>query len=55
VSGPGATSFVAQLQAPVLVHATLDGFEVRAAALGDLTSALRGVSRPAEKVRVAVR
>jgi len=28
---------------------------VRAAALEDLTSALRGVSRPTEKVRVAVR
>ena len=54
VSGPGAESFVAQLRAPISVHATSRGFDVRASAVDELTSALRAVSRPAEKVRVAV-
>lgn len=55
VSGPGASAFVAQLVAPVSVHATPLGFEARADSWEELTAALRGVSRPSEKVRVAVR
>ena len=35
-------------------HATAEGFEVRANAVRRLISALRAVTRPAEKVRVAV-
>ena len=54
VSGPGAEAFVAQLREPVSVHATAEGFEVRANAVDELISALRAVTRPAEKVRVAV-
>jgi hypothetical protein len=43
------------LVAPVSVHATPLGFEARAGSWEELTAALRGVSRPSEKVRVAVR
>jgi primosomal protein N' len=54
VSGPGGESFVAQLRGPVSVLATSTGFEVRASSPEQLSSALRTVTRPAEKVRVAV-
>jgi primosomal protein N' len=54
VSGPGASEYVAQLGAPLQIHATSHGYEVRAANVESLTSALRAVVRPSEKVRVAV-
>jgi len=55
ISGPGASAFVAQLNASLSVHVTSTGFEVRAVDVETLTSGLRAVNRPAEKVRVAVR
>ncbi|MFZ1062250.1 MAG: hypothetical protein WAN30_02135 [Acidimicrobiales bacterium] len=55
VSGAGARAFVAQLDSSVSVHPTSAGFEVRAADVEVLGAALRAVTRPSEKVRVAVR
>jgi hypothetical protein len=55
VSGPGASEFVTRLGAPARVHPTPLGFEVHADSYDELVAALRAVSRPAEKVRVAVR
>ncbi len=55
VSGQGAASFVAQLEGgSVSAYENEQGFELRAATLGDLTSSLRGVERPQGRVRVAI-
>jgi primosomal protein N' len=55
VSGPGAREFVSRLRAPVHVHETATGFELRAPRADVLTASLRAAVRPVEKIRVALR
>jgi primosomal protein N' (replication factor Y) (superfamily II helicase) len=56
VSGEGAQSFVDGLREyKVSIRPSASGFVVRAADVVTLTAALRAVTRPATKVRVAVR
>jgi primosomal protein N' len=54
VSGEGAPEFVAQLTNDVSVHRFEGGFTLRAPDVATLTGALRGATRPAGKLRVAV-
>jgi primosomal protein N' len=55
VSGEVAQEFVAGLAGKdVSVHATPEGFEIRATEVSTLTKALREAPRPAGKLRIAV-
>ena len=55
VSGPGAAAFLEGLRrSDVTVHPAPDGFSVRAAQVTTLSEALGELTRPNEKVRVAV-